>query len=103
MLRSVRDAVYCMCLYLFVLANYSYLVSLGHEDAIAAGVLHRDISVGNILIVGERGILIDWDLSKRIKKTEYSADMHHTDDHQTTDQVRQPTRTVRTSAIQRPY
>jgi len=91
MLRSVRDAVYCMCLYLFVLANYSYLVSLGHEDAIAAGVLHRDVSIGNILIVGERGILIDWDLSKRIKKMECSADMHHADDRQTTDQVRQPT------------
>jgi len=59
------------------------LVSLGHEDAIAAGVLHRDVSAGNILIVGERGILIDWDLSKRLKKPGSSADTHHADDGQT--------------------
>lgn len=78
MLCSVRDAVNC------------------HEDAVAAGVLHRDISAGNIIIVGIRGILIDWDLSKRIKKVESSADTHHMDDRQTcdaADKVRQPTRT----------
>ena len=41
-----------------------------HEAAYKAGVLHRDISAGNIMIVdkGEPnitgGILIDWDLCK---------------------------------------
>jgi serine/threonine protein kinase len=33
-----------------------------------AKILHRDISVGNILISadGERGLLIDWELCKRV-------------------------------------
>jgi serine/threonine protein kinase len=45
-----------------------------HEAAYKAGILHRDISVGNIMIIDEgelndsRGILIDWDLSKVIKQ-----------------------------------
>ncbi|KAG2103035.1 hypothetical protein BD769DRAFT_1299173, partial [Suillus cothurnatus] len=30
------------------------------------GVLHRDLSVGNIVIYHGKGILIDWDLSKLI-------------------------------------
>lgn len=34
-----------------------------------AGILHRDVSAGNILISGEGcGILIDWDLSKKVIK-----------------------------------
>ena len=34
-----------------------------------AGILHRDVSAGNILISGEgSGILIDWDLSKKMIK-----------------------------------
>jgi hypothetical protein len=60
-------------------ANYS-IIHLGHKDACDAGVLHRDISVGNNLIVGGRGILIDWDLSKGKDQTE----------------ARQPRRTVST-------
>jgi RIO-like serine/threonine protein kinase len=33
-----------------------------------AHILHRDISAGNILITEEgTGILIDWDLSKKVK------------------------------------
>ncbi|KAH9059619.1 hypothetical protein EDB87DRAFT_1563048, partial [Lactarius vividus] len=33
------------------------------------GILHRDVSAGNILITKERsGILIDWDLSKKVVK-----------------------------------
>jgi len=45
---------------------------IAHEAACAAGVLHRDISAGNIMIVDDDepnvkgGILIDWDLSKVI-------------------------------------
>jgi hypothetical protein len=35
-----------------------------HQQAYAAGVLHRDLSVGNIVIVNGGGLLIDWDLAK---------------------------------------
>lgn len=59
------------------LSNLTHI--LAHEAACDAGILHRDISPGNILIFGEGergdsddqhestidgGILIDWDLSK---------------------------------------
>ncbi|KAF8191344.1 hypothetical protein BJ912DRAFT_902593 [Pholiota molesta] len=34
-----------------------------HDDAyFKAHILHRDISVGNIIICGTRGLLIDWDM-----------------------------------------
>ncbi|ETW82651.1 hypothetical protein HETIRDRAFT_120858 [Heterobasidion irregulare TC 32-1] len=37
-----------------------------HQQAFNAGVLHQDISGGNILITDNgRGLLIDWDLSRR--------------------------------------
>jgi len=35
-----------------------------HKEAYLAGILHRDLSVGNIVISGGRGYLIDWDLAK---------------------------------------
>ena len=40
-----------------------------HKEAFEkAGILHRDISVGNILITPDgRGLLIDWELCKRVK------------------------------------
>jgi thiamine kinase-like enzyme len=54
--------------------------TLAHEDAYnKAGVLHRDISVGNIMITKGHGILIDWDLSKWVKQ-----------DPSVDDKVRQP-------------
>jgi serine/threonine protein kinase len=35
-----------------------------------ARILHRDVSAGNILITGKGGgILIDWDLSKKVKES----------------------------------
>ncbi|KAG1868916.1 hypothetical protein C8R48DRAFT_598373, partial [Suillus tomentosus] len=38
---------------------------IAHDDACnKAGVLHRDVSVGNVVIHGVIGILIDWDLAK---------------------------------------
>ena len=41
--------------------------SSAHRDAATkAKILHRDISLGNIIIVGEDGMVIDWELSKRI-------------------------------------
>ncbi|KAF8970554.1 hypothetical protein BDZ97DRAFT_1652449 [Flammula alnicola] len=40
---------------------------LAHWDAVTkANILHRDVSLGNIVMVGEEGILIDWELSKRV-------------------------------------
>ena len=42
---------------------------IAHTDAYnKTRILHRDISTGNILIAGDgAGILIDWDLSKKVK------------------------------------
>jgi len=40
------------------------LYSLAHQAAVTAGILHRDLSPGNIIIVGGRGFLIDWDFAK---------------------------------------
>jgi RIO-like serine/threonine protein kinase len=41
---------------------------LAHNAAFfVAGVLHRDISVGNVILTAEgRGLLIDWDLCIRV-------------------------------------
>ena len=41
--------------------------SLAHQAAIAVGILHRDLSPSNIIIVGGRGYLIDWDFAKYTK------------------------------------
>jgi len=42
---------------------------IAHRDAyIKTRILHRDVSAGNILITEKgSGILIDWDLSKKVK------------------------------------
>lgn len=62
-------------------------MSTAHSEAYAHGIIHRDISVGNMLIydngVREYGLLNDWELSKRL------------DDHNL--EGRQLDRTVRTS------
>jgi hypothetical protein len=39
-----------------------------HQRAFELGILHRDISAGNIVIVFGRGILIDWDLAKEVSQ-----------------------------------
>ena len=45
--------------------------SLAHTEAIEnAKILHRDISVGNIIISDRGGLLIDWDLAKDIDNLE---------------------------------
>jgi len=43
---------------------------VAHRDAYSkARILHRDVSAGNILITEKGGgILIDWDLSKKVKE-----------------------------------
>ncbi len=43
-----------------------------------ANILHRDVSAGNILITEEgSGILIDWDLSKKVVKDENAKQRQH--------------------------
>lgn len=49
---------------------------LAHEDALKRGILHRDISIGNILIYKPpggggkvEGLLIDWDLCVDLNRT----------------------------------
>ena len=45
--------------------NSADCLSLAHEGAYRAGILHRDISPANIIIGPKgKGILIDWDMSK---------------------------------------
>ena len=80
------------------------LVFVAHKHAAQAGVLHRDISGGNILIypqiaedpkspglqiVTMRGLLTDWELSKDIKVKGRAR------------RARQPERTVSISALNR--
>jgi len=44
-------------------------LDLAHKEAYEnARILHRDVSVGNILITDEgRGLLIDWDMCKHVR------------------------------------
>jgi RIO-like serine/threonine protein kinase len=46
------------------------ITSVAHTAAYnKARILHRDVSAGNILITDQGGgILIDWDLSKKVKE-----------------------------------
>lgn len=70
----------------------SFTSKLGHDDALKAGVLHRDISAGNIMITEGRGFLIDWDLSKRVRFDEKPLEKESVEKEQ-------PTRTVCTVAF----
>lgn len=68
-------AIYC-CLHgeryaVYAVVRHSSLHLLAHRDAYNAGILHRDISGGNILLYQFPdgtwgGILNDWELSKKI-------------------------------------
>lgn len=47
--------------------TYCIIVALG--DAYNAGILHRDFSPGNVIILDDgSGRLIDWDLSKPVQQ-----------------------------------
>lgn len=50
--------------------TYLIMYSLAHQSAYKCGILHRDLSPGNILITSDAkfsgGLLIDWDLCKDV-------------------------------------
>ncbi|KAI9436793.1 hypothetical protein F5148DRAFT_989669 [Russula earlei] len=77
---------------------------IAHTDAYnKAKILHRDVSAGNILIAPDRsGLLIDWDMSKRMDVTQQRQPSHmgtwqfistglllhpHTQPHQISDDI----------------
>lgn len=64
------DVVLCKCALLVFYLRFSLQIPLGVANAEKIGVLHRDISVGNILFTrseeGVRGILNDWDHAQKI-------------------------------------
>ena len=56
----------------------------GHQEAVVAGVLHRDVSANNILIDIKtgRGLLNDWDMAKYLRElkdgpTQHSRSVSH--------------------------
>jgi len=53
----------------FLMSLLKLTMFIAHTDAYnKTQILHRDVSAGNILITEEgTGILIDWDLSKKMK------------------------------------
>jgi hypothetical protein len=68
----MRDAivgVYLSSLY----SLFIYVALIGHRNSYDRGVLHRDISIGNIIITGRldpgsRGVLIDYDNAIRLER-----------------------------------
>lgn len=62
---SMRDAI-LGSVFLTSMRTFILIIPAGHHNSYTAGVLHRDISLGNIIITGktnpgERGVLIDYD------------------------------------------
>ena len=71
---------------------------LGHEVAVTkARVLHQDVSAGNILITYNGGILIDWELLKRLGAEGLEAEGQKTEHASSAlyDKMRQPMQMVR--------
>jgi len=66
----IRDAIIGMWGYAISASLGTEIVMIAHTEAYdRAQILHRDVSAGNILITEEgTGILIDWDLSKKVVK-----------------------------------
>ena len=52
------------------------MIFVGHRNLWEAGILHRDVSINNVLIgrsnaeAGNRGVLIDLDMAIRLNRTE---------------------------------
>ena len=68
LVNALADALqgeYILALFMRRLTSNRF--ASAHKEAYEAGILHRDISVGNIMITPEgRGLLIDWDMCKFI-------------------------------------
>ena len=65
LVKVIRDATIGKCM-IFKQGDYLTSNNVAHDDAFfKAGVLHRDISTGNIIYLeAGRGLLVDWDLCK---------------------------------------
>jgi Fungal protein kinase len=64
LVQAIHDALLGRLLSIHDDQNLSPFHCPAHRGAFAAGILHRDLSVGNIVISEGRGYLIDWDLAK---------------------------------------
>jgi hypothetical protein len=64
--KAIHDATIGKLIYKDERTDYLTSNNLAHDDAFfEAGILHRDISVGNVIILNSgTGLLIDWDLCK---------------------------------------
>jgi serine/threonine protein kinase len=68
-ITAVRDAMIGTAFFFFGTAVFSTFSFPAHKHAYEnARIIHGDVSVGNILITGDggKGLLIDWDLSKKL-------------------------------------
>ena len=70
LVNAMGDALqgkWSFCIFL-VTSLILRVMNIAHKEAYeSAGILHRDISAGNILITDDGpGLLIDWDISKRV-------------------------------------
>ena len=81
LLSCIADAVegaFFICLFFFSLAILTVFIS-ALQQAYNVGILHCDLSAGNIMIVKDketkewRGLLIDWDMSILWEKHEGKA------------------------------
>jgi RIO-like serine/threonine protein kinase len=75
----IRDAIVGEEVFLCIIFPKLSLGSVAHTAAYnKTGILPRDISAGNILITDEgTGILINWDLSKKVKEASDSKPRRH--------------------------
>jgi len=65
MVAAIRDALYGEYSQQNCLSTTLISMTLALKDAFIAGILHRDFSPGNVIIIKDCcGMLIDWDLSK---------------------------------------
>jgi hypothetical protein len=74
LLSCIADAVEGVCLFHVFSRKFLTMFLLAAQQAYSVGILHRDLSAGNIMIVKNketkewRGLLIDWDMCLLWKK-----------------------------------
>ena len=75
----IRDAIVGEGVFPYIVFPKLSLGFVAHTAAYnKTGILHRDVSAGNILITDKgTGILIDWDLSKKVKEVSESKPRRH--------------------------